>query len=66
MMTDFNADNLPLVGQVVIDAECNVGTVSEADDLHNIRIEYKNGGFGLYCLDPECKAEYSVLWLYRR
>jgi hypothetical protein len=61
-LKEFSADNLPIVGQTVIDEDGNIGTVVEVNDIHNIRIEYYQGSFGLYCLDPECLVEYSPLY----
>jgi len=39
----------------VYDPGLNVyGIVKEIDDIHNVFIEYEDGGSGLYCLDPSC------------
>jgi len=42
------------VGNQVIDKDGNIGKVVNADDLHNIEVDYYSGGKGLYCIDPEC------------
>jgi len=31
------------------------GIVKKLDDIHNVFVEYENGGSGLYCLDPNCE-----------
>ena len=38
------------VGMRVKDREGNIGTVKECDDIHNVFVEYDNGGSGLHCL----------------
>lgn len=42
------------IGIHVIDSHGNKGIVKTADDIHNIFVEYYNGGSGLYCIDPDC------------
>lgn len=42
------------VGLDVVDSTGYIGTVTECDDIHNIVVEYKKGGGGLYCLSEEC------------
>jgi hypothetical protein len=42
------------IGMIVKDAEGNVGVVKECEDIHNILVEYQNGGFGLHCLIKGC------------
>lgn len=44
----------PVVGDRVIDDDGNVGTITDADDLHNIYVELDGGGSGFYCLHPDC------------
>jgi len=42
-------------GNRVIDQDGNRGNVVNADDLHNIEVDYYSGGKGFYCIDPECR-----------
>ena len=42
------------VGMRVKDREGNIGTVKECDDIHNVFVEYDNGGSGLHCLVEGC------------
>ena len=51
---DSNVLLNPVVGDRVIDDDGNVGTITAADDLHNIYVELDGGGSGFYCLHPEC------------
>ena len=43
-----------VIGMRVMDDEGNVGTVKECEDIHNVFVEYDNGGSGLHCLIEEC------------
>jgi len=42
------------IGMRVEDDEGNVGTVKECHDIHNIFVEFDNGGTGLHCLIEGC------------
>lgn len=42
------------IGMRVQDNEGNIGTVKECDDIHNIFVEFDNGGTGLHCLIEGC------------
>lgn len=41
-------------GMRVHNAEGDVGTVKECEDIHNVFVEYDNGGSGLHCLVEGC------------
>ena len=41
-------------GMRVQDGEGNVGTVKECEDIHNVFVEYDNGGSGFHCLVEGC------------
>jgi len=43
-----------VIGMKVQDGEGNVGTVKECEDIHNVFVEYDNGGSGLHCLVEGC------------
>lgn len=47
------------VGMKVVDEdpEFSIGTVIECEDIHNVLVEYENGGSGLYCLKDDCYEE---------
>jgi len=48
------------ISDYVYDSELDIyGVVKEIKDIHNIIIEYEEGGSGLYCLDPSCD-EYDI------
>lgn len=51
------------VGMKVIDANDTIGVVKECFDIHNVLVDYLNGGSGLYCLDSECES-YDPLYLF--
>ena len=48
------SQNNLFIGMRVQDNECNVGTVKECEDIHNVFVEYDNGGSGLHCLVEGC------------
>jgi hypothetical protein len=54
-----NADNIK-IGLEVIDDGGTVGTIMECDDIHNIVVDYKDGGSGFYCLVEGC-SEHRVI-----
>ena len=41
-------------GMRVQDIDNNRGTVTQCDDVHNIVVEYDNGGSGFHCLVEDC------------
>jgi hypothetical protein len=44
------------VGDNVYDPDMDAyGIVKQIPDIHNIFVEYDDGGSGLYCLDPKCE-----------
>ena len=43
-----------VIGMRVQDNEGNVGIVKECEDIHNVLVEYDNGGSGLHCLVEGC------------
>ena len=48
-------------GEKVIDNEGNIGTIKHYDEeLHNVFVEYDNGGSGLHCLNEGCKEPHEV------
>lgn len=48
----------------VIDNKGNIGLISESDhDIHNIEVDYLQGGAGLYCIDTSCD-QYDPLYIY--
>lgn len=48
-------------GRKVIDNEGNVGTIKRYDEaLHNVFVEYDNGGSGFHCLNEGCKEPMEV------
>lgn len=51
------------VGMLVkdFDEELGIGMVIKCDDIHNVFVEYLNGGSGLCCLDEKC-ADYDPLY----
>lgn len=57
-------------GMKVHDAAGNFGEVRTLKDEHNIIVKFINppgkigctGGYGFYCLDPECKDSYDPLY----
>ncbi len=50
--------NLKL-GKNVVDAEQNKGTIVNIDDLHNVEIDFENGGRMLGCFVEDCE-EYKT------
>lgn len=42
------------VGMRVVDVDGYIGVVMNCDDIHNVHVEYDDGGSGLYCLDEDC------------
>jgi hypothetical protein len=48
------------IGDKVKDEEGHIGTVIECDDIHNIFVQFDDGGSGLFCIDRTCK-EFSHL-----
>jgi len=42
------------------------GTVKKMDDIHNVFVEYENGGSGLYCLDSNCDEYDGALKLIKQ
>ena len=44
------------IGDYVYDSTFDAyGIIKEHKDIHNIFVEYDNGGSGLYCMDPTCE-----------
>ena len=44
------------VGDYVYDSSMDCyGIVKNVSDIHNVFVEYEDGGSGLYCLDYNCK-----------
>jgi hypothetical protein len=41
------------VGMLVHDGE-HEGVIQECDDHHNVLVNYKNKGVGLFCIVPDC------------
>lgn len=51
-------------GDRIYDSRMDVfGVVKEADDIHNVFVEFEPDGSGLYCLDPSCSEYDSSLKL---
>ena len=48
------------LGLKVIDSEQVEGIIDEIFDIHNVKVKYKKGGSGLYCLEKNC-SEYDGL-----
>ena len=48
---DYN--NL-VIGMHVQDNDGDTGIIKECKDIHNVLVEYDNGGSGLHCLVEEC------------
>lgn len=58
--TDVTRSNIT-GGRKVIDNEGNVGTIKHYDEeMHNVFVEYDNGGSGVYCLIEGCKEPHEV------
>lgn len=50
-----------VIGMRVQDNEGNVGTIKHYDEeLHNVFVDYDNGGSGLHCLNEGCKEPHEV------
>ena len=52
--------NLKL-GKNVIDAEQNKGTIVNIDDLHNVEVDFENGGRMLVCFVEGCEEYKTAL-----
>jgi len=50
------------VGMLVRDTDENEGEVIQCNDIHDIILEYRINGMGIYCLDANC-IEYEPLFL---
>jgi hypothetical protein len=50
-----------VIGMRITDNDGNVGIVKDCDDLHNVFVEYDNGGSGFHCLIEECIETTSKL-----
>lgn len=50
--------NLKL-GKNVVNAEQNKGTIVNIDDLHNVEVDFENGGRMLSCFVEDCE-EYKI------
>ena len=48
----------------VVDKEGDVGIVKEANDPHNIVVDFGNGGSGLYCLVIGCEQGWDNLYIF--
>tara|TARA_R110000744_G_C19257411_1_gene550981 strand:- start:274 stop:522 length:249 start_codon:yes stop_codon:yes gene_type:complete len=46
-------------GMNVVDAEQNKGTIVNIDDLHNVEVDFQNGGRMLGCFVKDCE-EYKT------
>lgn len=53
-ITDFNIR--------VQDEEGTVGTIIDSNDIHNIIVEFDNGGQGLYCLCEGCELAENLYY----
>lgn len=48
---------------LVKDIEGNIGKITDIEhDIHNVEVEYLQGGLGLYCLDETCN-EFDPLYI---
>jgi len=54
------------IGMKVQDNDGNIGTIKKCKDVHNILVKFitGTGGYGFYCLDPECPQHYDPLYKY--
>jgi len=50
----------PSLGDPVIDGEGTTGKIISIENIHNVLVDYDNGGSGYYCLSRKCKR-YSPL-----
>jgi hypothetical protein len=61
--TGVLVQKVPPVGTTVTDDEGNVGVVRCSKDLHNVEVDFdNNGGFGLYCIVPDCDEYDGLKW----
>lgn len=44
-----------ILGARVVDSEQNTGTIISIEDMHNIEVEFDNGGKGLWCFAEGCE-----------
>lgn len=50
------------VGMKVWDEDFQaVGKIVDCKDIHNVFVEYENGGSGLYCLKEGCIEDISIV-----
>ncbi len=54
-----------VIGTRVVDTSGDTGEIKNVISIHNVYIEYDNGGSGLYCLDDTCKDRKPDEILYR-
>lgn len=58
------------IGMKVIDNDKNIGTITEIEDIHNVFVEYDNGGFGCHCFVEGCLDNlvpyYDPLFEYKK
>jgi transglutaminase-like putative cysteine protease len=52
----FDSYETLYVGLKVRDADGVLGTIMAIDDIHNVWVEFTQGGAGYYCMDPACVA----------
>ena len=50
-----------LLNSIVKDSDGDIGVVISIESIHNIEVEYKNGGSGIFCLDKNC-VDYTPLF----
>ena len=48
------------VGMRVKDNEGNVGSIIDCKDIHNVYVEYDNGGSGFHCLVEGCVEKTTI------
>lgn len=44
-----------VIGLKVQDNDGNIGKVKDCSDIHNVYVEYDNGGSEIHCLVEDCK-----------
>jgi hypothetical protein len=55
------------IGDYVYDPEMEAyGYVEHIEDIHNIIVEFDDGGKGIYCLDPKCSLFDNSLKIIKR
>ena len=54
-----------VIGTKVVDTDGDTGVIKNVISIHNVYVEYDNGGSGLYCLDDNCKERHPDDILYR-